>query len=444
MAYENCGSVKNLLTKTEPWKYNFELEAKGITDAQNEALEKGYKDKGEIERYFIYRSTASENKGSCYDECNKLVEDNLEKYGNIPDCDGSGENCELAADLYKILWGWKTKGTDQTFFPLTNKTFKKSRFGGDTMNSPQTIINYLMIEIDEKNQKYHFERDAAYEKRKREKPECKYPNISIKYCLHLYKMFNSEFIEKLNSNTILKNYIAAYHTLGNFVLVPEQFNGVRGINYTEDFWDSSLVWLKKYGFIYLYTDKNTKAVCEINKKNRIMTVSTKNSISIDDWVSNNPKTTVYYFNKEYFVQYINYFFLWDYVKMEGEKYKVKKLFNSHDKIEDGDNFSDSAAFWTNVTSKEEAEEFMKNATAFIRRRGIFMTAMLKLSPQDYKTLQGEIFSKDEVYKSFEYVIEMVIQKVKKFQSPYDDIIEILKKSSDLEKIKEELQAENVR
>ncbi|MCH5205968.1 MAG: hypothetical protein J1F09_03375 [Oscillospiraceae bacterium] len=362
MAYN---SIEKLVSRYEkgvlitPWEYCFEMEADGMTDDEKRELET-FKGKDAIERYLIYRSTSCDCVQSVYIEGHNLAKDNIKKYGIIPDCDGSDGYCKLAIDLYAKLWNAE-KTKNKNGFEIKDISFaekgKKLTFGGDTMNSFQTTLNWLLQHFEETL--YEF---GQYKKERQRN------NFSLNFCLQVYSIYKDYIynLKKADDKLLggkLNKYADTYHTLGNFVLVPSGFNKGRSSS-TCDFWDSSLVWLKSG-----YDDK---------------------------------------FNSDDFNKYINYFFLWDYVDGVDEKgkFKIKPLFKSHDKIEQGN--------WTNITSKEEAEQFMENAARFILRRGIFMTAMLKLATNEeytetYKTLQKKIFSSDECYNGFNSVIEKVME-----------------------------------
>lgn len=374
MAYEEkfkpYKEIKKLLDskKQQPWAYSFELEAEGKTEWKKKALDE-YKDKPPIDRYIIYKATGAKPaypEKEAFPDAASFCWGAQRKYGNIADCDGSDGKCSLAIDLYMKLWDTK-KIPGLTFFQMSNNIFGEAKFGGDTMNSVQNgvmseIVKYLVInKVVEKRAKFN----------------------STKFTIELYT--NNFYAEgdstpEIDFTGVLKKefdgfekYVESYHTLGNFVLVPAGFNGKRGMNYnTYDFWDSSLVWLKNNGF-----------------------VSDKAVFSTDD-----------------FTKYINYFFLWDYVEPDGDKYKVRPLFASHKYIESGN--LEKNILWTNLTAdineidaikkdfqevyedtgfieairdkgeniRKNAAEFMNKATGLITRRGIFMTALLRLKCSD--------------------------------------------------------------
>lgn len=149
-----------------------------------------------------------------------------------------------------------------------------------------------------------------------------------------------------------EEYVKIYHTIGNFVLVPAYFNQQRGASLRicggekiNDFWDLSLKYLHENGF---------------------------GGIVPGD-----------------FTWYINYFFLWDYVYVKNGEYYSKQI-SPRDKKD-----------------IKQCEDFFTETVRLIKRRGIFMTAMLTLDPKDYKTLQEKIFNSDRAYNGFGDVISEI-------------------------------------
>lgn len=431
MAYKKIEALiqdENIEGKSKkPWEYSFEKECET----------NGYNGEEPLDRYFIYKSIFIAGKPNVFENSRDLAKTNKNMYGKIPDCDGSDGKCALAIDLYERLWNSK-KGAD-TFFQMNDLTFGKSLFGGDTMNSVQNslmseFIKYLVHTCNEYKEKSIYDKDKPPVNPK-----------STKFCIELYsyKVFAKnddlpeiDFISDLKKNFDgIEKYVDAYHTLGNFILVPKYFNGLRNSK-TNDFWDSSLVWLKKDGFICLNAlpkkskNDNTLVVCaqcEKDEKKEIVTVSGERSLN--DYLTNYDITTVYHFKKEYFTKYINYFFLWDYVKYFEHKngikeYIIKPLFPLHKHINEGSVLNHDS--WCGLsdpndpdsmeTLKENACEFMKNATNLIIRRGIFMTAMLRLQAEigdtEYGKLRDEVFAADTCYQSFEAVIEIILNRLK--------------------------------
>lgn len=421
--------IKNLLEgEKRPWEYSFELEAEGIEGKESEIEE--YRKKEAIERYFIYKSTDKKLMSSCYDKCKEIVRKNIDKYGAIPDCDGSGGDCKIAIDLYEKLWDRKEGACkEKTFLRLNNQLFGTTLFGGDTMNSMQTTLDELLKSITKENAKYNKEKKG---------------NFSIRYCLQIYDLYD-DFIANLESNEELKKFASAYHTLGNFVLVPAYFNKERG-GFTPpfDFWDSSLAWLKNSGFIAMKTkiqsEKNPIIhTCYRDYKAKGV-IKIRDVICADEYNNNQKASEFFEFDRNDFIKYINYFFLWDYVKCFEHKngtkeYIINPLFPSHEKIEKS-TITD-AAYWTDLQSEDDAIKFMEKATNFITRRGIFMTAMLRLQAEideaKYSELRKAVFAVNDCYENYDGVFKKITGILEEMQSRlnnYDSIIQMLNEHKD--------------
>lgn len=149
------------------------------------------------------------------------------------------------------------------------------------------------------------------------------------------------------------------HTLGNFVLVPYGFNAARYLP-TNDYWDAALKILEEKGF------------------------ETKKGLL---------------FKKENYKRYINYFFLWDYVEKDG--YKAKPLF--------GKEIGKRAR---KPNGEKEITEYLQNVNRYIRRRGIFMVAMLRIAtntdyPDDYKKIMEQLCKPETLICSCEAACEQL-------------------------------------
>lgn len=113
---------------------------------------------------------------------------------------------------------------------------------------------------------------------------------SVKECRKEYEKGN---FKKEFENAGLEDFAKYVSCIGNFVLVPAGFNGYRGTHrYLKDYWDLSLDHLA-------YVKRS--------------------------WLQHEDKGTT---RNDGFPEYINTFFLWDYVD---ENYEVKPLFGSHEK-----------------------------------------------------------------------------------------------------------------
>lgn len=89
------------------------------------------------------------------------------------------------------------------------------------------------------------------------------------------------------------------------------------------------------------------------------------------------------FSKNDFGKYTNLFFLWDYVNE-----KIKPFIFKYD------------------------ETFIKITVNIIKRRGIFMVAMLKIADENsnlYKEIQSEVFNTDKVYSGYDEVFVEILK-----------------------------------
>lgn len=256
MAYNN---IEDFL-KGDPANYNFEFEC----DVQE------YIQLPTFDRYLTYKATDPKGKNSAYDSGKQFATEIIQsgKYSELGDCDGSGEkgNVNLIHDIYLKLWKWE-KGID-TFGDIQGDDFK-CQFGGETMNSMQTILNDVVKNIVYKDENVHLLNK-------------KIGNVSINYMLGLYgdDECKQDFINKVDSIEYISEYANCYHTIGDFVLVPRGFNRWRGFNgKIKDYWHLSLGILKERGWEDNFNFEGN---------------------TIED----------YY-------RYINYFYLWDYVDLFG-------------------------------------------------------------------------------------------------------------------------------
>lgn len=218
----------------------------------------------------------------------------------------------------------------------------------------------------------------------------------------------------------LENFAKYTSCIGNFVLVPARFNGHRGIHpYIKDYWDLSLDYLayeEKSAWLSMYKEP-------MNQKNAG--------------------------DNKAFVKYINMFFLWDYVEKD---YEVRPLFASHKDILGRRPLSRENLFPKIEGDKNEFQEFFNNVNMYIKRRGIFMAAMLKIAiefrnaetglPDNkedwsgwdvsviYKYIVEKVFLADKTYSGYKEIfkaIEGAIENITKGKT-LNDILDILKKA----------------
>lgn len=282
-----------------PADYNFEFENKLL---QEDKL-------NTYSRYFVYKASSYNARNSVYEKGKKFAEHVFERYGIITDCDGTlgineHDTCKLAREIYRNLWGWKDSegGLLNRYGFVAFNQF--GLFGPETMNSAQRTVNTI---IEEAFGKCDDENILMLKKGR----------FSANFMVELFsnECSNEVLIKWLNDIKGLSEFLDLYHTIGNFVLVPAYFNPYRNSE-VKDYWDKSLLLMKQ---------KNEKWLWEENE---------------------------IFWNRELFVRYINYFFLWDYT----DDYEPLIISNTNDFIE--------------ITNRK------------IRLRGKFMVAMLRINDID--------------------------------------------------------------
>lgn len=317
--------LNDFITMKEPWAYNFEFEC---GDEEYKKLET-------FMRYFIYKMQP-EPPAFWLKNTAKFIKKN---YGYCPvyDPDGSSKYAyyQIVIEIYKSLWNWKCPANPEQrrnervdFAEVDENIFGRCLFGPDTMNSVQTPLS-LVVGVENNSLRETLN-------------ECYDPNMNA---------------VNINING-LADYIDWYHTLGNLVLGPAGFNQHRAMNEEiKDFWGPSLNCLKKNGY-----KENVRDHWDCNKHKYIY------------------RPVV--FDKCKFNEYINYFFLWDYVEHKDNGYIVKRI--SHK-----DCGSEQSQF---------SPDFFAKTQEIIERRGRFMTAMLMLeqdNPDLYKDIQGWFVAKND-------------------------------------------------
>lgn len=359
------GSVGEFLRDNNPQAYSFELECE-YEDIQAISV---------LERYLAYKATKQVGP---YHKATRLCVDYNEKYPRWTECDSS----DLAREVYTKLWGWS--GKKRTYGKVCLGDSDNMLFGGDTINSAQTIFNEILKRVAEK-------RAEEYSK------HMKGTNISLLYALELYCDLEDDLFKNLlDEEKSLEQYIDLYHTLGNFVLIPQRYNTWRHSKF-KDFWDFSLQYLK----------------CPDNNNNN-------------------------YLPSEKFTEYINCFFLWDYVyRIDKHNYGVRSMQSKE--------FQRSCYKGPCPERKVDMANikislFLENAIWAIKRRGIFMTAMLRLEsamgPEKYGELRNQVFATDHTYSGYDKVINEIEDELKQVPVEKKEIEIIEKALDELAKLKE--------
>lgn len=315
----------------EAHKYNFEFEC------ENEE----YIKMDSLKRYFTYKATAKNCRNSGYENGKRFAINAFDMLGELPDCDGSGDAqtpiCCLTRSIYRILWSWQDyDGNIERYGMIEQDIFDK--MGPETMHSAQTAINEIVCSV------LSNENGDEYLKHKK-------GNVSINYILELYSNPETKqiFIRDLKEIPFLEEFLCAYHTIGNFILVPSYFNPYRA-TIVNDYWDKSLSMLREKRDVWTYQTRGCSHEIAWDRKN--------------------------------FMKYINLFFLWDYIEEEGEIVEI---------FEQGQ--------WSS---------FFRKAIELIYRRGIFICTMLKvndLNKDYYIEMKNKVFNSDKIYRGYKEVFE---------------------------------------
>ena len=243
-------SVENLLNdeKQNPVIYSFD----------NETENKNYLDvKNSIERYFIYKSQNIKN-NNIYEGSKAYRDKNKTMSKSITDCD----KCELSQDIYKKLW---SKAIEYSEKSMINGTL------GDTLTSVQHTLN-MAFEIVLRN-------DETF------KPYIKGKN-SLALQIELLYFEHDKILSKISQISGLETFINRYHTIGNFMPVPEGFNENRSNFGKDDYIDVMLIKIKQW-----YDTKDINVLQELLHKNNKTTA-----------VDNCEKWLIYFKSWENFVK----------------------------------------------------------------------------------------------------------------------------------------------
>lgn len=274
------------------------------------------------------------------------------------DPDNSTGKCDFTKDIYSQLWGFTYKygcfGEIDCFQEVDGK---KILFGGDCLNSLQTSI---------------------FSASKIGKVTC------------LKKMAGNEenFLKEMNNSPIASMFSVS-HAPGNFCLVPAYFNGFRGMNKEiKDYFPQSLKYLMLDNVKFSTTER--------------LEAYTRNSKFKDG----RAKDYFQDYSSNMFKKYINTMFLWDLIAYRNnhELYVV--------------DYSGKEIIDTNSAYYEKClADWACGAKRFIRRRGIFMAAMLYASfmpdDDDFETIKEEIYTDDDIIVDDKYGYEGVFMLLEK-------------------------------
>lgn len=233
--------------------------------------------------------------------------------------------------------------------------------------------------------------------------------------------FKDYRIYKNSKYKILEKYAKYTGCLGNFTLVPRGYNGYRGTsNKLKDYWDLSLNNLRY--------DKDGQ-----------------------EWLEGVNLS---------FREYINMFFLWDYMESQDGKYRVKALFEGHEALLNPVNNVLPRKYNQRITDKEtedegnvyrDFKEFTETANRCILRRGVFMVAMLEIEAKgdsnqknDYQKIVNYLAT-DKCLGTMEEVLNKLINRSRPEEIVSDEAKKVLDKCiKELKKIDEDMEAKENR
>lgn len=198
--------------------------------------------KNGIEKYFAYMTVIlkekfkEDEKYDLFKKAYKEIENRVNDYGNVIDADSESE---LLQDIYGYLWNKKTH---------PNIINEDGLFQGETLNSAATTLNkyyeFIESELDEGLKEIETEH---YKREKMITDKGKPQVVSKKFILSKYLVEkDSLIIKELFKSEKLEKFLKIYHTLGNYMPVPNDCNGPRGCSEVKDYWDLTLLHIYNY------------------------------------------------------------------------------------------------------------------------------------------------------------------------------------------------------
>lgn len=277
---------------------------------------------------------------------------NILNYKGLPkfcdyDCDGTirknylrqGYYSWFAREIYRTLWKWEDlcEVKDVEFRFATIRQFGPSCYGGgvsmgpDTMNSFWiTFSAYLILNHSDIYKWNNFKNTVMFRDGENGRQRDRAGRIK-------------ELVENdknhVGSDSVTE-FAALVHTVGNMALVPARYNGYRGTHpCLKDYFDLSLDNLRH------------------------------------DWDGNHLFGTDDGTRESNFIQYVNTFFLWDYVDCN---YEAVPLCTSHQKQFEIQRKTKELYPKNALPVREEIDELCENINVRIKRRSLFMIAMFRI------------------------------------------------------------------
>lgn len=322
---------------------------------------------------------------------------NFLQYKGLPefcdfDCDGTitqdgykqGYYSWFVREIYRILWNWNDldvhhdlscKYENQIIRKFATSVYGDLMMGPDTMNSFWITFSAYLVNNFPDAYKWNPYKNTFLFKQKEN-------GNQIERALKLKEMI--EIGEEQRIVEDIRLFSLLTHTIGNMILVPARYNGYRGTqDFLKDYFDLSLDNLVKPrdGNVYFGNVDDTR--------------------------------------EEKYVKYVNVFFLWDYVD---ENYRVLPLCESH--IE-----------WMKGTGKDvenvlphpkKESELCKKINRLIRRRSVFMIAMLEIAIGDNSYSKLHEHTGWNVSDNYRRIVEKVFMNSTKRYKGYEDVFLAIK------------------
>ena len=279
-----------------------------------------------------------------------------DKQASSFDPDNSGGKCDFMKKVYSDLWGFE---------------YNYGYFG--------KIDAFPNVNTDNKNKTILWGADCLNSMQTSINALKSYSTYE---CLKQMAEKEKTFIDEMKKSEVGELFQFA-HAPGNFGLVPAYFNGYRGRStIIKDYLPQSLYFLKINDFPVAENLSN------YTRNSRYM----------------NGKAENYFedYSQRMFKKYINTMFLWDLVCYdESNIYVVDYEGNAVNGLQD-----------KNIDIKKWA----KGAQYFIRRRGIFMAALLwarYFSKEEYEKIVERLYSDEDIRENDEYGYKAVFRMIEK-------------------------------
>ena len=352
MAIEN---IKIWLKSENPLSYDF------VEDTLCEKQKASYRGNDTYQKFFLYRVDTARIKATLNradvlmpdyaDSFIKFVQKSMDLSLKDPD------NCsKLLQEIYEVLWP-----------SMSKEHFMRNRvnwIASDTMASVQySLTAATALEKYKKNG--DFLKIYIKEKINGTLPwNNSKPGVTKNVGIDLASNEDTtHFCEQLKEDyPHLENFIASYHTLGNYCPVATGSNGPRGLGKSNDYWDLAMIAIYKW-----YTENDDAYVNDMLQGNKEVVYTYKKWLEffgkgIDGWYN-----------------FVDTLFMQDYVYTEKDEevQNHEKLYYEPKPLWEGHN-------WENITLPiDKCDEFFETVTDRILNRGKRMIEALK------KIIQGE-------------------------------------------------------